>query len=146
MDRTALDMSFSEFWSERIDTHAWAWAWVAFLGVWIALYLAIDDFSAGIRLFASFIGAVVAFVIYGLSCVALIPLLPLLLLSFFSVWLEACWRVRHCQPYVRPPAPHMPHVSAALAKFPPAVAPRRGGWLLPLAIGLWIGGSWGDDD
>jgi hypothetical protein len=23
---------------------------------------------------------------------------------------------------------------------------KRGGWLLPLAIGLWIGGSWGDDD
>lgn len=145
MDRSALGMGFGEFWSERVDTHAWAWAWVGFVGIWIALYANIDGFTTGIRLFASFFGAIVAFVIYGLSCVALIPLLPLLLLSWLSVWLEARWRVRHRQPYVRPPAPPVRHVPPP-PTVTPATASRRGGWLLPLVIGLWIGSSWGDDD
>ena len=64
-------------------------------------------------------------------------------LAWLTIYLEARWRIRHKRPYAAPPR---------TAYTPPPetqkviiVERNRGGWLLPLAIGLWIGGTWGDD-
>ena len=64
-------------------------------------------------------------------------------LAWLTIYLEARWRIRHKRPCAAPPR---------TAYTPPPetqkviiVERNRGGWLLPLAIGLWIGGTWGDD-
>ena len=57
------------------------------------------------------------------------------LLAWLSIRFEARWRIRHRLPY-------------ALFPATPVAAPAARGsrrWLLPLAIGLWIGGAWGGD-
>jgi hypothetical protein len=138
MDTTGLGMKFGDFYTERLTAHVMAWLTLGFFGLWIAFYSGSDDPSIAVRLTLGFIGAVLVAFCYGLSCLVLVPLLPLLPLAWLSIWLEARWRIHHRLPYVPLPSPPM---------APPGpVARGGGGWLLPLMIGIWIGGAWGDDD
>lgn len=135
MDTAGLGMKFGDFYTERLTAHLMAWLTVGFFGLWIVFYSGIDDPSIEVRLALGFLGAVLAFLIYTLSCFLLVPLLPLLPLAWLSIRLEARWRIRHRLAYVPPPA------------APPApVARGSASWLLPFLIGLWIGGTLGDDD
>lgn len=135
MDTAGLGMRFEDFHTERFATHVMAWLTVGFFGLWFAFYSGIDDPSIELRLMLGFIGAVVVSFFYGLSCIVLIPLLPLLPFAWLSIRLEARWRIRHSRPCV--PLPVTP---------PAPVARGTGSWLLPLMIGLCIGGAWSDDD
>ncbi len=127
-----------EFWNERFDTHVWCWAWLGFISIWIRFYFG-DGPQTGSLVFSG-LTAFTLMVAYGFMCLVIVPLLPLVLLALLSICLEARWRIRNNQPYVKPPP--APYVVAP----PPVVVEKRGSWLLPLVIGLWIGSSWGGDD
>ena len=136
MDANGLGMDFGGFFMERLGAHLVAWLALGFFGLWIAFCFGVDETSLDVRLTIGFIGAVATFLLYGLSCIVLIPLLPVLPLAWLSIRFEARWRIRHRLPY-------------ALFPATPVAAPAARGsrrWLLPLAIGLWIGGAWGGDD
>ncbi|MBN8475174.1 hypothetical protein [Sulfuritalea sp.] len=135
MDANGLGMDFGGFFMERLGAHLVAWLALGFFGLWIAFCFGVDETSLDVRLTIGFIGAVATFVLYGLSCIVLIPLLLLLLLARLSIRLEARWRIRHRRPYVPSPL-----------ALPAPVARRSASDLLPLLIGIWIGASWGGDD
>jgi uncharacterized membrane protein len=140
MDRSALGMGFGEFWSERAFTHTLLWLVAAFIALWATLHGGVAPLRG--QFLASGLLALVAVV---LSCLTFIPVLAVQPLAWLTIYLEARWRIRHNRPCAAPPP--LPH------RLPPPDVPKvmivekkRGGWLLPLAIGLWIGGTWGGDD
>ncbi|MFT4269208.1 MAG: hypothetical protein QM586_18650 [Xenophilus sp.] len=142
----ALGMPFGTFFSERMEDHLMLWGGVLFLIVWGCLFAFVP--SAGdwlTRLVVSFIVACLLAAVWGVSCIVIVPaiLLLLVLLPFacVSILAEAWWRIRHNQPYIAPPVV-ISYDSIASS------APTRntGNWLVPLAIGLWIGNAWGKDD
>lgn len=138
MDTVGLGMKFGNFYTERCTTHVMARLTVGFFGLWWTFFSGIADASIEVRLTIGFIGAVTVSLLYGLSCMVLTPLLPLLPLAWLSIWLEARWRIHHGLPYVPPAA-------ASVAPKAP-VARESGSWLLPLLIGIWIGGTWGGNE
>lgn len=138
MDRSALGMGFGEFWSERAFTHTLLWLAAAFIALWAAIHGGLAPLRG--QFLASGLLALVTVV---LSCLTFIPVPAVQPLAWLTIYLEACWRIRHKRPYAAP---------SRTAYTPPPerqkviiVERNRGGWLLPLAIGLWIGGTWGDD-
>jgi len=136
----SFGLRFGELCARRADAHARAWVTAAFIAVWVALYLDMSDISFWGRLFASGVATLLILFVYGIACIMIIPMLPVLLLMLVSIGLEAWWRTHVGRPYVPAPAPAKP-------ALPPApVVRRHGNWLLPLIIGFWIGNTWGGDD
>jgi len=139
MDTQSLGMSFGEFYEKRSDTHNAAWVVVGFFAAWAMLY-----FGAGPLHGLPIVSAFAAFAITVFSCLAIVPLLALQPLVWLTVYLEARWRIRNNRPYIAPPPiPYSPPPEQPKIVI---VEKKRGGWLIPLAIGLWIGGSWGGED
>lgn len=139
MDGKRLGMQFSEFYVQRSDVHNFAWIVAGFFAIWAMLY-----FGAGTLQGSPILSALAAFALTVFSCVFIIPLLAIQPLVLLSVYLEALWRIRHDRPYVPPPP--IPYSPPPVPRKVVVVERKRGGWLIPLAIGLWIGSSWGDDD
>lgn len=141
--RARLGMGFGEFWGHRSEAHAMALLALGFVAGWIAVGITMTGMPWLLALVASFVVAAVGLAAYGLSCLFIVGFVPLILAILITVGLEAWWRVCTNRPYVPPPQAPVVHVPTP----PPAPAPqkKRGGWLIPLAIGLWIGSTWGDD-
>jgi len=84
----------------------------------------------------------VSFIFTGLTAVFLCLLIApiymalLLLLPFacVSIFIEARWRIRHNAPYVALPIGYN-----YIASSTPRQSSSSGDWLVPLAIGWWIG-------
>ena len=97
------------------------------------------------RLIMSFIVACLLVVVWGISCIVIVPVILLLLallpFACISILVEAWWRIRHNRPYIAPP------VVIRYDDIAPSIPPQSAGdWLVPLVIGLWIGSTWGKDD
>jgi hypothetical protein len=138
MDAERLGMKLDEFYVQRIDTHTFLWLVAGFLVLWAAIYGGTEPLRGQFLL-----SGLLAFSAVVLSCLTFIPLLAIQPLVWLTVYLEARWRIRHNRPYVAtPPIPYSPPPEPQKVVI---VGKKRGGWLLPLAIGLWIGSSWGDD-
>ncbi|MCA1974529.1 MAG: hypothetical protein LDL44_16970 [Caenispirillum sp.] len=149
--RARLGMGFGEFWQRRQDAHFVAAMVGVFLAIWISVGSTMGDMHWLLAVLLSFIVAMIYFLIYELSCLFIVPLLPVVLVTALTVALEAWWRVHTNRLYVPPPpAPALARPARFVSPPPSAPAPvqpkKRGGWLIPLAIGLWIGSSWGGDD
>lgn len=136
--RARLGMSFGEFWQYRQGPHFVAVMVLAFLATWAWVGSTMGDMHWLLAALLSFFVAMICFLLYELSCFLIVPLLPVVLVTTLTIALEVWWRVRTNRPYVPPPP--------ALVLARPVQPKKRGGWLIPLAIGLWIGSSWGDDD
>jgi hypothetical protein len=146
----ALGMSFSDFFTARVGDHLISWIGVLFLAGMGGLFVSLSSVGNWVMpLVASF------FIVSLLMAVCFVPPMLLFMLLFLapfacvSTFVEALWRIRHNEPFVAPPVPvnyanSIP--SAPAPPPPPAPRPSSGGWLVPLVIGLWIGGSWGKDD
>jgi hypothetical protein len=139
MDTQRLGMTFGEFYVQRSDVHNFTWIVAGFLVAWAMLY-----FGAGTLHGAPILSAVVAFALTVFSCLFIIPLLAIQPLVLLTIYVEARWRIRHDRPYVAPPP--MPYSPPPERPKVEVVERKRGGWLIPLAIGLWIGSSWGGED
>lgn len=143
----ALGMSLGTFFSERMEDHLMLWCGVLFIVVWGSLFVFVPSAEDWLtQLVVSFIVTCLLAAIWGVLCILIVPaiLLLLVLLPFVcvSVFVEAWWRIRHNQPYVAPPVVIIPYSEIT----PPAPRQNSHNWLIPLAIGLWIGNSWGNDD
>jgi hypothetical protein len=142
----ALGMPFGTFFSKRAEAHFMLWCGVLFLIAWACLFAfmsSAQDWPT--RLVVSFIAACLLATVWSVSCIVIVPaiLLLLVLLPFacISILVEAWWRIRHNQPYVAPP------VVVSYDNIAPSAPPQNTcNWLVPLAIGLWIGNAWGKDD
>lgn len=140
MDTDHLGMKLGDFYVQRADTHTFLWLVAGFLALWATIHSGPEPLRGHFLL-----SGLLAFAAVVLSCLTFIPLLAVQPLVFLTVYLEARWRIRHDRPYTAPPP---------LPYSPPPPEPqkviiaekKRGGWLIPLAIGLWIGSSWGNDD
>lgn len=139
---------FREFWSHRLVTHMIGWFAAIFCVGWVVAFVKLlPHFSVVGSVFAGLVIAVVCLCIYGMCCLFIVPLLPQLALAALSVALEWHWRLAHGRPWTPPaPEPYIPPVTPVVMPSAPPRARGGFGWLLPLAIGLWIGSSWGDDD
>ncbi|MDR1163577.1 MAG: hypothetical protein LBM17_07075 [Candidatus Accumulibacter sp.] len=155
--RKALGMSFGDFFSARIEEHVQLWLGVFFLVAWAYLFVygpSAEDWFA--QLLASFIVAGLFVVLCLLSCLLIVPAIAILLIllpfSCVSIGIEAWWRIRNNKPYVAPPvvvrqeniAPSVSYRTDYVA--PPAPCRSSGNWLVPLALGFFLGSWWGDDD
>lgn len=137
---SALDYAFDHF-----EPYMMCWYGLGFLGVWT--YVASSDSFGWPG------GLFIALLLYGLASVTYVALIPCLILGLLSAWVvglglspqqrEAA-RPRYGASDVSgaapPPDPVVPSVA------PPARPRPATSWLLPLALGLWIGSTWGDDD
>lgn len=132
MNADRLGMTLGDFYVERVNTHTFLWLVGGFLALWAVIYGGLEPLRGQFLL-----SGLLAFAAVVLSCLAFIPLLAVQPLVWLTVYLEARWRFRYNRPYIAPP----PELQQVIV-----VESKRGGWLLPLAIGLWIGGSWGNDD
>jgi len=142
----ARGMPFGVFFSERMENHLILWGGVLFLIGWACLFAFVPSAEDWLtRLVVSFIVACLLTIVWGVSCIMIVPaiLLLLVLLPFAcaSILAEAWWRIRHNQPYVAPPI-----VISYNDISPSPPNQNTGNWLVPLAIGLWIGSAWGKDD
>jgi hypothetical protein len=150
----ALGMSFSDFFTARVGDHLISWIGVLFLAGMGGLFVSLSSVGNWVMpLVASFfiVSLLVAVCFFIVPPMLLFMLLFLALLPFacVSAFVEAWWRIRHNEPFVVPPVPVNYANSIPLAPSPPPPPtphPSSGGWLVPLVIGLWIGGSWGKDD
>lgn len=145
--RERLGMGFGEFWAYRSGVHATTLLGLGFVAAWAAVGATMGEMHWALAVFFSFMVTCVGLLVYAASCLLVVPLLPLVLISLPTVAMEAWWRVRMNRPYVPPPPGT---VLAAPSVHVPAPAPappqkRSGGWLVPLVIGMWIGSTWGDD-
>ena len=132
----ALGMSFGGFFVERMEEHAKAWGFVLFFVIWGYLFfsaLPVEDWT--VRLVASFI--IMLMLIFFLAPILFLVLMPF---ACISIYLEARWRIRDKVPYVAPP------VASYHEYIPPQPRSHGTDWIVPLALGLWIGGAWGGDD
>jgi hypothetical protein len=142
----ALGMPLGTFFLERMEDHLMFWCGVLFLIVWGCLFAFIPSAEDWLtRLVVSFIVACLLAAVCGASCIVIVSaiLLFLALLPFacISILVEARWRIHHNQPYIAPP------VVISYDNIAPSAPPQNtGNWLVPLAIGLWIGSKWGGDD
>lgn len=135
----ALGMTFGTFFGERMEAHLKLWYAVACLSICGWLFFSMAESVDGwfTRLIASGIITCLLAALLGLVSIVLIPvLLPLICISVF---IEARWRIHHRCPYMAPP------ISSYNTEIPPPSS-SSSGWLIPLAIGLWIGSTWGNDN
>jgi|694.fasta_scaffold30207_5 hypothetical protein len=139
MNTDRLGMKLGEFYVQRVDAHTILWLVAGFLALWVAIHAGAEPLRGQFLL-----SGLLAFSVVVLSCLTFIPLLAVQPLVWLTVYLEARWRIRHNRPYTAPPP--IPYSPPPEMRKVMIVERKRGGWLLPLAIGLWIGGSWGDDD
>jgi len=139
--RERLGMGFWDFAGERLERHVTAWAIFAFSITWARFFVTFNTGSFWTDLVSGFLVTALIALVYGVACLLILPLLPLLLLALVSIALEAWWRVRHDQPYALPPIT----VLDASPSWEAPAPKRRGGFLIPLVIGIWIGSAWGDD-
>jgi hypothetical protein len=139
MDTRRLGMSFGKFYAERDWTHTCLWIVAGFFAAWAMLY-----FGTGTLHGAPILSAFAAFAITVFSCLLMIPVLAIQPLVLLTVYLEARWRIRNNRPYIAPPP--IPYSPPPEPQKVTIAEKKRGGWLIPLAIGLWIGSSWGNDD
>lgn len=152
----ALGMPLCDFLLERIGTHAKIWMAAEFLLLWIALSLFAFKEEPLANLIFGFTAACIFFMIYCCFIALLtfflpfcvLALTPVLLPALISAACEAWWRIRHRRPWFLPPVDH----ELLLDKYdllpddtPPTPSGSSEGWIVPLFIGLWIGGFWGDD-
>jgi hypothetical protein len=139
MDAKRLGVSFDDLLGYRLMPHAWGWLVGVGGAIWLALFLGMPLGDVWENLFFSACLAFLIVLVYGFACMLWVPALPLVLLAFLSIAVEAWWRIRYDLPYVLPPSlPDPPE--------PRAPAPRQCDGLVPLLIGLWIGSTWGSDD
>jgi hypothetical protein len=139
MNTDRLGMKLGEFYVQRVDAHTILWLVAGFLALWAAIHGETDLLRGQFLL-----SGLLAFSVVVLSCLTFIPLLAVQPLVWLTVYLEARWRIRHNRPYTAPPP--IPYSPPPETRKVMIVERKRGGWLLPLAIGLWIGGGWGGDD
>lgn len=137
--KNALDMPMGEFFLARMADHVKWWFIALCLGVWC--WLCISMASSFGSFGAPFVlSGVITLVLAALGAIPL--MLVLMLPSLFTIAVEAHWRVHTDRAY-------MEHAPAAALYKPGTPALRQCGgthWLIPLAIGLWIGNAWGSDD
>ncbi|MDR3213059.1 MAG: hypothetical protein LBT71_03980 [Azoarcus sp.] len=138
----ALGMSFGTFFSERMEDHFMLWGGVLFLIV-CCLFAFVPSAEDWLTRLVSFIVACLLAAVCGVFLIVPVILLLLALLPFacISILVEAWWRIRHNQPYIASPV-----VINYDSIAPSAPTQSTGNWLVPLAIGLWIGSAWGKDD
>lgn len=146
----ALGMSIGAFFGERMGAHLVFWGFVLFVLVWSRLFfepLAADTFG---RLVISFIVTCLLAIGIVFSFLFIVPffLLLLILLPFASVSIivEAWWRIRHDKPCIATP-PTVTYYREKKKRKKDTSAPSQncGNWLVPLAIGLWLGHLWDND-
>lgn len=161
----ALGMPFDEFLAERAAGHFKAWCLAGFMAGWISVFWLMHTGQGSLDWFMSLL---LSLILVGMAAMLLalalsIPILLIGLLSetlagiclfillpfpLLSVWLEARWRVRRHRPYVPPPVipvTYDRHHDSAVADATPATCGMY--WLVPLALGWWLGSAWaGDDD
>ncbi len=144
--RERLGMGFGDFWVYRSGVHASTALILGFIAAWAAVGSTMGEMHWALAVFFSFMVTCVGLLVYAASCLLVVPLLPLVLISLPTVAMEAWWRVRMNRPYV-PPTPETVRAAPSVHVLAPAPQPQKRpvGWLVPLAIGLWIGSSWGDD-
>jgi hypothetical protein len=134
-----LPMGYWALFENRFESHCLAWMGVCACFAWLWFAHVFESFAAGL------VVATLAMFAYALSCFLLLPVLPMLVLSLLSVAIEWRWRIRYNRPVILPPPNLIPY--SPLSSDPaPVATKKRGTGLLPLAIGLWIGASWGNDD
>lgn len=139
MDTDRLGMKLGDFYVQRADTHTFLWLLAGFLALWAAIHGGPEPLRGQLLL-----SGLLSFSAIVLSCLTFIPLLAVQPLVWLTVYLEARWRIRNNRPYIAPPPiPYSPPPEQPKIVI---VEKKRGGWLIPLAIGLWIGGSWGGED
>lgn len=160
MDTQRLGMEFGKFFSERLAAHALLWYGLGaaavgvvqadrpLLGGIAGLMLAVLAASVWLAIWGGLIAQStqsdqVSGPLILIPCgLALLPFAPLLVPSGFSILLEARWRIWHHRPYVAPPVRVAGSGDIAPVCMPPRA--RSGGWLFPLLLGLWLGGTWRD--
>ncbi len=137
---SALDYAFDHF-----EPYMTFWYGLGFLALWA--YVASSDQLGWLG------GLFIALLLYGLASVTHVAFIPCAVLGLLSAWIvgaalspqqrEAArprYRAPDAAGAAPPPEPVVPPVA-------PTGRPRPAtSWLLPLAIGLWIGSAWGDDD
>ncbi|MCL2830322.1 MAG: hypothetical protein FWD77_06230 [Betaproteobacteria bacterium] len=147
----ALGMSFGDFFQERMEEHLIFWIFILFFVAWAYLFLSISMEGTFSRLVLSFF---LTLLMGGLLCALVVPgiLLVLILLPFawISILAEAKWRIGNDDPYIPPPVNtnytnsfEGANYTRTAQETPPQ---NNGNWLVPLAIGLWIGHKWGKND
>lgn len=137
---SALDYAFDHF-----EPYMTFWYGLGFLALWA--YVASSDQLGWLG------GLFIALLLYGLASVTYVAFIPCAILGLASAWIvgaalspqqrEAArprYRVSDTAGAVPPPDSMAPPVA------PPARPRPATSWLLPLAIGLWIGSAWGDDE
>ncbi|MDM7463809.1 MAG: hypothetical protein P3W95_009195 [Tepidimonas taiwanensis] len=136
---SAFDYAFDHF-----EPYMTFWYGLGFLALWA--YVASSDQLGWLG------GLFIALLLYGLASVTYVAFIPCAILGLASAWIvgaglspqqrEAA-RPRYCASDAAGAAPPPEPVGPPVA--PPARPRSATSWLLPLAIGLWIGSAWGDD-
>ncbi len=142
-----LGMSFSDFYSERAESHAIGWLVIFFFAavIYVAVFMLSDsNLDLFTRFLLGFVGVTLVATLYVLSCLLIVPVIFILLALFpfisLIIYLEAWLRVRENIPYVSPILD-----SHALSELTSASSTNNH-WVFPFAMGLWLGHMWGDDD
>lgn len=147
----ALGVPSEIFFGERSGAHMASWCLVLFVAACGWAFFAMpssegDGVVTRLALSVAVVGVLTA--AYAISCLFIVPAIPLLLLllplAFVSLLAEEWWRIYHNKPYV-PPTP----VVSGYHPDPvqPSVPPQDDGCnsAAPFFIGLWLGHMWGSD-
>ncbi len=145
----ALGMPFDTFYTERTESHLMLWMVILFFAavIYVSVFMLSDSGLDGLtRFLIGFVAVTLAFGLYAVSCIVILPalLICLVLLPFvsISIYLEAWLRIRENIPYVAPT------IDTSFLDTDASLSSQSDNyrWLFPLAMGLWLGHMWCDDD